>query len=105
MLSYMNEVKKNSILKYLRREYGKGDTSDRYGDILFHHNNNLLCVNFTLGNTIVFMDDKIPQFLVKFFSLSPKELDIVLKIWCVEVFGITHEVNFKLSILIRLVYQ
>lgn len=102
MSSHMNEVKKNSILKYLRREYGKGDTSDKYGDILFHHNNNLLCVNFKLENTIVFMNEEIPRFLVKFFSLSPKELDIILKIWCVEVFGITHEVDFKLSILIRL---
>jgi hypothetical protein len=101
----MNEVKKNSILKYLRQEYGRGEISDKYDDILYHHNNNLLCVNFKLGNTIVFMNGEIPQFLVKFFYLSPKELDIVLKMWCVEVFGITHEVDFKLSILIRLVYQ
>lgn len=102
MSSHMNEVKKNSILKYLRQEYGRGETRDNYDDILYYYNNNLLCINLKLENTIVFMDDKIPQFLVKFFSLSPKELDIVLKIWCVEVFGITHEVDFKLSILIRL---
>lgn len=102
MSSHMNEVKKNSILKYLRKEYGVGEIRDDYEDTLYYHNHNLLCINFKLENIIVFMNNEIPQFLVKFFSLSPKELDIVLKMWCVEVFGITHEVDFKLSILIRL---
>jgi hypothetical protein len=98
----MNEIKKNSILKYLRKEYGGGETRDEYEDTLYYHNIGLLFANFKPINRIVFVNHKIPQFLVKFFSLSPKELDIVLKMWCTEVFGITHDVDFRLSILIRL---
>lgn len=102
MSSHMNEVKKNSIVKYLRQEYGGGEIEDKYEDTLYYHDNNLLFANFKPLNRIVFLNNKIPQFLVKFFSLSPKELDIVLKMWCTEVFGITHEVNSKFSISIRL---